>query len=104
VQTKTIPYFSSLPAPGCASSNPLGYKFSQSSFGVLLTIPKSASYISAMQSYFIPPAYAFVTYTNRDSVPFMVSGRRRLAQGTLQYQGFPEFVRVLVEMELLDGG
>jgi len=49
---------------------------------------------------FIYPGYAFVAYPNRDSTPY--KERYNIPdRGTLRYQGFPEFVRVLVDMGFL---
>ncbi|KAF8575259.1 spermine synthase [Ramaria rubella] len=76
-------YCGGLPAPS-AASNPLGYKFSWSSRGVLLALLNTASYLAngkphtvsgtdlmgAAKPYWISPAFAFVAYPNRDSVPF----------------------------------
>ncbi|KAG8815046.1 hypothetical protein FRC18_001676 [Serendipita sp. 400] len=109
-----------LPAPE-ASNNPLGYKFSWSSRGVLLALLNSASYIdnaekvsipgselmSHAKPYFITPAYAFVAYPNRDSTPFRefynIPEAETVIRGTLRFQGFPEFIAVLVKMGWLDG-
>src|SRR5271156_1642394 len=76
-------YCGGLPAPEC-SGNPLGYKFSWSSRGVLLALLNSASYYSEgkrvnisgqelmgyANPYYISPAFAFTAYPNRDSTPF----------------------------------
>ena len=55
--------------------------------------------------YFIYPAFAFVAYPNRDSTGFKERYRIPEAQtvirGTLRYQGFPEFVKTLVDIGLL---
>jgi saccharopine dehydrogenase (NADP+, L-glutamate forming) len=72
-----------LPAPE-ASDNPLGYKFSWSSRGVLLALRNAAKYykdgkvvdiagkdlMGMAKPYFIYPGYAFVAYPNRDSTPY----------------------------------
>ncbi|KAG8830773.1 hypothetical protein FRC17_004268 [Serendipita sp. 399] len=115
-----LSYCGGLPAPE-ASNNPLGYKFSWSSRGVLLALLNSASYIdnaekvsipgselmSHAKPYFITPAYAFVAYPNRDSTPFRefynIPEAETVVRGTLRYQGFPEFIAVLVKMGWLDG-
>ena len=62
------------------------------------------------QPYFISPAYAFVAYPNRDSVPFRQSYNidgdgegETVVRGTLRYQGFPEFIAALVKIGFLDG-
>lgn len=114
-----LSYCGGLPAPECAS-NPLGYKFSWSSRGVLLALLNSASYLSNSQlvtiqgkdlmshaqPYYISPAYAFVAYPNRDSTPFRewynIPEAETVVRGTLRYQGFPEFVKALVKLGWLE--
>ena len=114
-----LSYCGGLPAPEC-SDNPLGYKFSWSSRGVLLALLNSASYISGgkklditgsqlmgtAKPYFISPAYAFVTYPNRNSIPFGewygIPEAETVVRGTLRYQGFPEFIKALVDLGWLD--
>ncbi|KIY66865.1 saccharopine dehydrogenase [Cylindrobasidium torrendii FP15055 ss-10] len=114
-----LSYCGGLPAPEC-SGNPLGYKFSWSSRGVLLALLNSASYYSAGQDlnidgkdlmayakpYFITPAFAFVAYPNRDSKPFRefynIPEAETVVRGTLRYQGFPEFIKSLVDLGWLD--
>ena len=58
------------------------------------------------KSYFISPAYAFVAYPNRDSVPFRewynIPEADTVVRGTLRYQGFPEFIKALVDLGWLD--
>lgn len=55
--------------------------------------------------YFIYPGYAFVAYPNRDSTPYKerynIPEAHTIIRGTLRYQGFPEFVRTLVDMGFL---
>lgn len=55
--------------------------------------------------YLIYPGFAFVAYPNRDSTPFRerydIPEAQTLIRGTLRYQGFPEFVRVLVDIGFL---
>ncbi|RDB15379.1 Saccharopine dehydrogenase [NADP(+), L-glutamate-forming] [Hypsizygus marmoreus] len=98
-----LSYCGGLPAPEC-SGNPLGYKFSWSSRGVLLALLNSASYLSSgarldipgtelmgyAKPYFISPAFAFVAYPNRDSVPFKeyynIPEAETVVRGTLRYQ------------------
>jgi len=116
---KFLSYCGGLPAPEC-SGNPLGYKFSWSSRGVLLALLNSASYLSDgkqldisgqelmgyAKPYFISPAFAFVAYPNRNSVPFKefynIPEAETVVRGTLRYQGFPEFIKVLVQLGWLD--
>ena len=46
------------------------------------------------------PGYAFVAYANRDSTPYRerysIPSAQTVLRGTLRYQGFPAFIRVLV--------
>lgn len=112
-------YCGGLPAPEC-SGNPLGYKFSWSSRGVLLALLNSGSYLSGgkqldiegkdlmgyAKPYYISPAFAFVAYPNRNSVPFRewynIPEAETVVRGTLRYQGFPEFIAALVKLGWLD--
>ncbi|KAJ7590764.1 saccharopine dehydrogenase [Mycena floridula] len=114
-----LSYCGGLPAPEC-SNNPLGYKFSWSSRGVLLALLNPGSWISegkrvdisgaelmtVAKPYFITPAFAFVAYPNRDSTPFReyygIPEAETCVRGTLRYQGFPEFIKALVALRWLD--
>ncbi|KAJ7632296.1 saccharopine dehydrogenase [Roridomyces roridus] len=114
-----LSYCGGLPSPE-SSGNPLGYKFSWSSRGVLLALLNSASFLSGgsatdvpgselmshAKPYFISPAFAFVAYPNRDSVPFQkfynIPEAETVIRGTLRYQGFPEFIAALVKLGWLD--
>ena len=62
--------------------------------------------MSHAQPYYISPAYAFVAYPNRDSTPFRewydIPEAETVVRGTLRYQGFPEFVKALVELGWLE--
>jgi spermidine synthase / saccharopine dehydrogenase (NADP+, L-glutamate-forming) len=64
--------------------------------------------MSTAKPYFISPAFAFVAYPNRDSVPFKewygIPEAETVVRGTLRYQGFPEFIKALVELGWLDAG
>ncbi|TDL18496.1 saccharopine dehydrogenase [Rickenella mellea] len=118
---KFLSYCGGLPAPECAD-NPLGYKFSWSPRGVLLAALNNASFLehsqprsipgaelmAHAQPYYISPAFAFVAYPNRDSVPFRelygIPEAEGVVRGTLRYQGNPEFVRALVKIGWLDAG
>lgn len=98
----------------------MGYKFSWSSRGVLLALRNAAKYwkdgkvvdvaskdlMGTAKPYFIYPGYAFVAYPNRDSTPYKerynIPEAQTIIRGTLRYQGFPEFIRVLVEIGFLD--
>jgi spermidine synthase / saccharopine dehydrogenase (NADP+, L-glutamate-forming) len=56
--------------------------------------------------YYISPAFAFTAYPNRDSTPFRefynIPEAETVIRGTLRYQGFPEFIKALVELGWLD--
>lgn len=62
--------------------------------------------MSHAKPYYITPAFAFVAYPNRDSVPFReyygIPEAETIVRGTLRYQGFPEFIAALVRVGLLD--
>ncbi|KAI1342258.1 Saccharopine dehydrogenase [Xylariaceae sp. FL0016] len=114
-----LSYCGGLPAPE-DSDNPLGYKFSWSSRGVLLALRNAAKYwkdgkvvdvaskdlMATARPYFIYPGYAFVAYPNRDSTPYKerysIPEAQTIIRGTLRYQGFPEFIKVLVDIGFLD--
>lgn len=116
--TSFLSYCGGLPAAE-DSNNPLGYKFSWSSRGVLLALRNAARYyangeivdvagpelMKTAKPYFIYPGYAFVAYPNRDSTPYkeryQIPEAQNLVRGTLRYQGFPEFVKVLVDLGFL---
>ncbi|KAF7910302.1 uncharacterized protein EAE98_012119 [Botrytis deweyae] len=116
--TSFLSYCGGLPAPE-NSDNPLGYKFSWSSRGVLLALRNAARFykdgnivdvagpelMGTAKPYFIYPGYAFVAYPNRDSTPYKerynIPEAQTIIRGTLRYQGFPEFIRVLVDMGFL---
>ncbi|KAJ3129820.1 hypothetical protein HK098_008054 [Nowakowskiella sp. JEL0407] len=116
--TSFLSYCGGLPSPEC-SNNPLGYKFSWSSRGVLLALRNSAKFISdgkhveipgellmtAAKPIYIYPAFAFVGYPNRDSTPYdkryEIPEAKEVVRGTLRYQGFPEFVKALVDIGFL---
>ncbi|ETN40023.1 saccharopine dehydrogenase [NADP+, L-glutamate-forming] [Cyphellophora europaea CBS 101466] len=111
-------YCGGLPAPE-ASDNPLGYKFSWSSRGVLLALRNAAKFyqdgkevsiagpdlMATAKPYYIYPGFAFVAYPNRDSTPYRerynIPEAQTVVRGTLRYQGFPEFVKVLVDIGFL---
>lgn len=101
------------------SDNPLGYKFSWSSRGVLLALRNAASYwengdvinvksedlMATAKPYYIFPGYALVCYPNRDSTPYKdfysIPEAETVIRGTLRFQGFPEFIKVFVDLGLL---
>ncbi len=112
-------YCGGLPAPE-AADNPLGYKFSWSSRGVLLALRNTAKFyengkeltvtgtelMASAKPFYFSPAFAFVAYPNRDSTPFRewykIPEAETCIRGTLRYQGFPEFVLALVRCGFLD--
>ncbi|KAF8473906.1 Apo Saccharopine reductase [Kalaharituber pfeilii] len=114
-----LSYCGGLPAPE-DSDNPLGYKFSWSSRGVLLALRNNARYwkdgkieeisgpklMEAAKPYFIYPGYAFIAYPNRDSCPYKerygIPEAQTIIRGTLRYQGFAEFIKVLVDIGFLE--
>ncbi|PWN51060.1 putative chimeric spermidine synthase/saccharopine reductase [Violaceomyces palustris] len=116
-----LSYCGGLPAPE-AADNPLGYKFSWSSRGVLLALRNTAKFyqagskealtvsgqelMAAAKPFYISPAFSFVAYPNRDSTPFRewygIPEAETCIRGTLRYQGFPEFILSLVKLGFLD--
>lgn len=56
--------------------------------------------------YYISPPFAFVAYPNRNSAPYRewynIPEADTVVRGTLRYQGFPEFIRALVQVGWLD--
>ena len=116
--TSFVSYCGGLPAPE-ASDNPLGYKFSWSPRGFLLASRNAAKYwkdgkvedieakdlMTAAKPYFIYPGFAFYAYPNRDSTPYKerykIPEAQTIIRGTLRYQGFAEFVKVIMDMGFL---
>ncbi|KAE8358403.1 Saccharopine dehydrogenase [Aspergillus caelatus] len=116
--TSFLSYCGGLPAPEC-SDNPLGYKFSWSSRGVLLALRNAAKFykdgqevsvagpdlMATAKPYYIYPGFAFVAYPNRDSTPYSerynIPEAKTIVRGTLRYQGFPEMIKVLVDIGFL---
>ncbi|KAF9382192.1 saccharopine dehydrogenase (NADP+, L-glutamate-forming) [Podila verticillata] len=114
-----LSYCGGLPAPE-ASNNPLGYKFSWSSRGVLLALKNNAKFyengdiveysgndlMNSAKPIPIYPAFAFVGYPNRDSTPYKerynIPEAHTILRGTLRYAGFPQFVKALVDIGFLD--
>ncbi|KAJ3557133.1 hypothetical protein NPX13_g9989 [Xylaria arbuscula] len=114
-----LSYCGGLPAPE-DSGNPLGYKFSWSSRGVLLALRNAASYyqggkvvnvegpalMAEAKPYPIYPGFALVAYPNRDSTPYKerynIPEAQTIVRGTLRYGGFPEFIKLLVDLGFLN--
>ncbi|KAF3902766.1 hypothetical protein AA313_de0204039 [Arthrobotrys entomopaga] len=113
-----LSYCGGLPAPE-NSGNPLGYKFSWSPRGVLLALRNAARFykggeivdvagpdlMATAKPYHIYPGFALVAYPNRDSTPYKerynIPEAQTIIRGTLRYVGFPEFVKVLVDIGFL---
>ncbi|KAI1132655.1 Apo Saccharopine reductase [Nemania abortiva] len=113
-----LSYCGGLAAPE-DSGNPLGYKFSWSSRGVLLALRNPASFyqggkvvnvagpelMGEAKPYHIYPGFAFVAYPNRDSTPYKeryhIPEAQTIIRGTLRYAGFPEFIKLLVDLGFL---
>ncbi|CAJ0629275.1 5022_t:CDS:10 [Entrophospora sp. SA101] len=103
-----------------ASNNPLGYKFSWFARGVLLALRSAAKYyqdgkvveipgnklMESAKPYLIYPAFAFLCYPNRDSTPFRefykIPEAKTILRGTLRYQGFTNFSKVLLDIGMFD--
>jgi saccharopine dehydrogenase (NADP+, L-glutamate forming) len=114
-----LSYCGGLPAPE-DSDNPLGYKFSWSSRGVLLALRNAGRWwkdgqvvevegkdlMAQAKPYFIYPGFAFVCYPNRDSTIYKerynIPEAQTVIRGTLRYQGFPEFIKALVDIGFLE--
>ena len=62
--------------------------------------------MATAKPYFITPAFAFVAYANRNSVPFRdfynIPEADTVIRGTLRYQGVPAFIKALVDLGWLD--
>ncbi|PQE32642.1 Saccharopine dehydrogenase protein [Rutstroemia sp. NJR-2017a WRK4] len=112
-------YCGGLPAPECAD-NPLGFKFSWSPKGAILSQRNSASFLyqgktvnipstklmSIAEPYHVMDGYSFVAYPNRDSVPFKefynIPEAETVIRGSLRYKGNPEFIQALAGIGWLD--
>ncbi|KAJ1909381.1 saccharopine dehydrogenase (NADP+, L-glutamate-forming), partial [Tieghemiomyces parasiticus] len=117
--TSFLSYCGGLPAPEC-SNNPLGYKFSWSSRGVLLALRNTARFIEndkiievsgkdlmdSAKRIHVYPAFALVGYANRDSTGYRerydMPDAHTVLRGSLRYEGFCEFVKALVDLGFLD--
>lgn len=112
-------YCGGLPAPECAD-NPLGFKFSWSPRGALLSQRNSARFLkngkvqeissdalmATAAPYHVLDGYDFVAYPNRDSVPFQrfygIPEAHTVLRGSLRYKGNPAFVQALADIGWLD--
>ncbi|KAJ7270722.1 saccharopine dehydrogenase [Mycena haematopus] len=111
-----------LPAPECASSNPLGYKFSWSPRGGLLALLNPATFLAHNTiSHIAGPdlmgsarpcviegfAPKLEVFANRDSVPFRafygIEEAETVVRGTLRYVGFAAFMGALIRVGWLSG-
>ncbi|RYP89783.1 hypothetical protein DL770_004077 [Monosporascus sp. CRB-9-2] len=117
--TSFLSFCGGLPAPE-SSGNPLGYKFSWSPRGVLLALRNPASFyqdgkvvnvagadlMATAKPYHIYPGFNLVGYPNRDSTGYKerynIPEAQTIIRGTLRYAGFPEFVKVLVDIGFLN--
>ncbi|KAJ1979125.1 saccharopine dehydrogenase (NADP+, L-glutamate-forming) [Dimargaris verticillata] len=115
-----LSYCGGLPAPEC-SNNPLGYKFSWSSRGVLLALRNTARFIEndktvevsgrdlmlSARRVRVYPAFALVGYGNRDSTGYRerynIPEAHTVLRGSMRYEGcFCEFVISIMDLGLLD--
>ena len=108
-----------LPAPDCAD-NPLGFKFSWSPRGALLSQRKSATFLqqgkvvkissaelmATAKPYYVKDGCDFVAFPNRNSVPFRefcnILEAHTAIQGSLRYEGNREFVLALAKLGWLE--
>lgn len=108
-----------MPAPECAD-NPLGFKFSWSPRGAILSQRNSASFLhlgrqvdipaallmSVAKPHYVKDGYSFVAYPNRNSVPFKdfynIPEAETVVRGSLRYEGNPEFIQALAGIGWLD--
>ena len=62
--------------------------------------------MKSAKSYLIYPGYAFIAYPNRDSTEYKkrynIPEAQTVIRGTLRYQGFAEFISVLVDLGFLE--
>ena len=112
-------YCGGLPAPDCAD-NPLGFKFSWSPRGALLSQRNSARFLlhgeiieissadlmASAKPYYVMDGYDFVAYPNRNSVSFRefynIPEAHTVIRGSLRYEGNPEFVQALANLGWLE--
>lgn len=112
-------YCGGLPAPEHAD-NPLGFKFSWSPRGALLSQFNSAHFLAGgnkveisnkdlmgvAKPYFVLDGYEFVAYPNRNSLPFQefygIPEADTVIRGSLRYEGNPAFVKALIDLGWLD--
>ncbi|CAK7229583.1 saccharopine dehydrogenase (NADP+, L-glutamate-forming) [Sporothrix curviconia] len=99
-----LSYCGGLPAPE-DSGNPLGYKFSCFYKDGKVVNVDGPDLMATAKPYHIYPGFAFVAYPNRDSTGYKerynIPEAQTVIRGTLRYAGFPEFVKVLVDIDFL---
>jgi saccharopine dehydrogenase (NADP+, L-glutamate forming) len=114
-------YCGGLPVPDYAN-NPLGFKFSWSPRGALLSQRNSARFLASgevieipaedlmgcAKAYYVKDGYEFVAYPKRNSVPFRefygIPEAKTVVRGSLRYSGNPAFVNALIRLGWLDPG
>lgn len=102
------------------ANNPLGFKFSWSPRGALLSQYNSAHFLvagkkveignqdlmSVAKPYFVKEGYEFVAYPNRDSIPFRefygIPEADTVIRGSLRYEGNPTFIKALIDLGWLN--
>lgn len=112
-------YCGGLPAPDC-TDNPLGFKFSWSPRGALLSQRNSATFLqngevieissddlmATSKPYYVMKGYDFVAYPNRNSVPFRefynIPEAHTVIRGSLRYDGNPGFIQALANLGWLE--
>jgi saccharopine dehydrogenase-like NADP-dependent oxidoreductase len=112
-------YAGGLPAPE-ANTNPIGYKFSWSPFGVLKAAKSGARYLENGKMVFVPGRKLFYdyhhinipglgsleAYPNRDSIPYInrydVHDVITFIRGTLRNPGWCRLWQKLIDLNLLE--
>lgn len=118
-QLKFHSYCGGLPALEC-SNDSLGFKFSWSPRGAILSQRNSASFIldgqqvdiaaedlmATAKPYFFMDGYDFVAYANRNLVPFReyykIPESRTVVRGSLRYDENPIFIKAFADIGWLD--
>ncbi|KAL9126860.1 MAG: hypothetical protein Q9217_004156 [Psora testacea] len=113
-------YCGGLMPPSDCADNPLGFKFSWSPRGALLSQRNSAKFLQDGKTveissaelmtkaipYYVMDGYDFVAYPNRDSVPFRefynIPEAHTVIRGSLRYSGNPAFVQALANLGWLE--
>lgn len=116
-------YCGGLPKLECSYDNPLRYKFSWSSQGVLMALKNDAKYISEGKEVKVAAenlmdackefdihgggsCYSLIGYPNRDSTTYLelynIKGAKEVIRGTLRFPEFKEYVIFFHKLNLLD--